>query len=299
MNEIVFGPVHSRRFGKSLGIDLSPSHKQCNYDCVYCELEKKAPDSKMHTVVPLDKVLHEISQKYTPDIDVLTITANGEPTLYPHLKELIFEIKKRFASKTLILSNGSLFGSKEVKDALVLFDIVKFSFDGGENKSFRKVDRPHKALDLESIKRNILEFSKIYKGDLIAEVLLVKGLNDGIHNLNAIAEFINQVAPRRVDLNTIDRPPAYSVKALNADELLLAYEFLKNKIDCEISLPNRASSIKARAKVDEILQIIKRRPLELNEAKKMLLDSKSIDEIIKSDKVALKELNGLVFLTKP
>ena len=109
-NSIIFGPIPSRRFGISLGIDLSPSKKQCNFDCLYCELEASKTVEKMDTYPSVDDVVKAIKESFLkhPRIDVITITCNGEPTLYPKLDELVNEINKiKGDTKTLILSNGS------------------------------------------------------------------------------------------------------------------------------------------------------------------------------------------------
>ena len=90
----IFGPVNSRRFGLSLGIDLSTSTKQCNFDCVYCELTRLKPQQKQQTITPPQDILDQLEKAFIqyPKLDVLTITANGEPTMYPHLEELIQKI---------------------------------------------------------------------------------------------------------------------------------------------------------------------------------------------------------------
>ncbi|MDU7692625.1 MAG: radical SAM protein [Helicobacter sp.] len=304
VNPIIFGPVNSRRFGRSLGIDLSPSKKQCNFDCVYCELEGKKPQAHMDEIVPLEDILSELEQNYDKNIDVLTITANGEPTLYPYLYELIVEIKKRYCAKTLILSNGSKFGDPKTRAALLLFDIVKFSFDGGDEKSFARVDRPHKSLDFGVIKRDILEFSKIYQGQLIAEILFVKNLNDKLKDLQSIIAFFKTINVSRIDLSTIDRPPAHNCAPLAQSELEFIASFLRDNLDCNISVPKRAkvTTIKQESFIldaKKILETIKRRPLEVNELKNML-DLKGelkLIELIENGKIWMQESGGNEFYT--
>jgi wyosine [tRNA(Phe)-imidazoG37] synthetase (radical SAM superfamily) len=90
----IFGPVHSRRFGVSLGIDLSSSSKQCNFDCLYCELAPMQAITRQHDITPVATILSDLQYALTlhPNIDVITLTANGEPTMYPYLNELIDKI---------------------------------------------------------------------------------------------------------------------------------------------------------------------------------------------------------------
>lgn len=195
---VVFGPVLSRRFGKSLGVDLSPSKKQCNYNCIYCELGKAKPIECMEEVIKVETLISAIQNalnNLTTPIDVLTITANGEPTLYPHLLELIKNIKPFLKGvKTLILSNGSLFYEPKVQQALKEFDIVKFSLDAIDLKAFERVDKPY-SKDINKILEGILSFSQIYQGQLVAEVLLIKGVNDSANNLKRIADFLKKSIP--------------------------------------------------------------------------------------------------------
>ncbi|WP_300897128.1 radical SAM protein, partial [uncultured Helicobacter sp.] len=144
--EIVFGPVHSRRFGRSLGVDLSPKIKQCNFDCVYCELQKAKSVDSMGDVVPLQEIIESVKKALEMhQCDVLTLTANGEPTLYPHLKDLISNLKKIVPDsiKLLLLTNGSLLWKADIREALQGLDILKFSCDSLEKRAFKRIDRPH------------------------------------------------------------------------------------------------------------------------------------------------------------
>ncbi len=274
MPSITFGPIQSRRFGISLGVDLSPYKKQCNFDCVYCELQPvKAPESKTTSkfseILPLDELLDSVKQslKQHEEIDVLTITANGEPTLYPYLKEFIVGIKPYIPKKTksLILSNGSLFGDKNIQEALKEFDIVKFSLDSVLQSSFKKIDRAHKGLMIDDIKDGIKSYANIRKNILICEVLVVKNINDNDKDMKLIADFLREIKVDRIDLGTIDRPPAYNVKAVDYDKLI---ELSKIFDGLFISLPQRKNiNIEKLINLDdkEILNLLQRRPIAINE----------------------------------
>lgn len=303
-NNIIFGPVYSRRFGKSLGIDLSPSQKQCNFDCLYCELEAKKAQEKMIEIVPVKEVLEQLKQRLNDNINVLTITANGEPTLYPFLYPLMQNIKSFIPknTKTLILSNGSKFGDKEVQKALLLFDIVKFSFDGGEQKIFSRIDRPHKSLSLDSIKQGILDFSKIYQGELVAEILFVKNINHSQEHLKTLIDFLSQVNPKRIDINTIDRPPAYKSNPLDLQELETIDLYFKKLLPhIKINTPSRNQHIQQIKikNVDELYHLIKKRPLEVEETHKML-DQEALGmlkQLLKDKRIFIQTNNNLNFYT--
>ncbi len=279
MANITFGPIVSRRFGISLGVDLSPYQKQCNFDCLYCELKPKKAISYYDEIVPLDELVNSVKTalKQHTNIDVLTITANGEPTLYPYLDEFITAIKPYIPAntKSLILSNGSLFGEVAIQKALKKFDIVKFSLDSGDAKSFKKVDRPHKNLDLESIKNGIRSFAISRDNILVCEILIVKGINDDFHSMLPLVEFLKEINVDRIDLSTIDRPPAYNVESISYDKLCEISELFSGLF---VSIPKRkfydVSNLLDLCE-SEIIDLLKKRPLDTNEAT-YLLTQKSL-----------------------
>ncbi|CAK00200.1 conserved hypothetical protein [Helicobacter acinonychis str. Sheeba] len=297
---IIFGPVLSRRFGKSLGVDLSPSKKQCNYDCIYCELGKAKPISRMEEVIEVETLINAIQNalnNLTTPIDVLTITANGEPTLYPHLLELIQRIKPFLKGvKTLILSNGSLFYEPKVQQALKEFDIVKFSLDAIDLKAFKKVDKPY-SKDINKILEGISSFSQIYQGQLVAEVLLIKGVNDNENHLKLIAAFLKKINIARVDLSTIDRPSSFKAPKLSEDELLKCSLFFEG---LRVSLPKRtAPKIEKLISCDRdgLLALISRRPLSVEEAPLILEPNsfKHLETLLNYKQITIKKVGSLEF----
>jgi len=250
-NSIIFGPIPSRRFGISLGIDLSPGKKQCNFDCLYCELEGAKTVDKMDEYPSVENIINEIKNSFKTHhkIDVITLTANGEPTLYPKLDELINEINKIKANtKTLILSNGSTIYKKEIYDALLKIDIVKLSLDCISEKCFKKLDRVNNSVETQKIVPAMIDFSRQTKNDLVLEILFVKDLNDKIDEIELLNKAINQIKPKRVDIGTIDRPPAYQVKPVT-------YEFLEDvasefkNINVNIVYKNRPKSMQHTQKM--------------------------------------------------
>ncbi|WP_270982360.1 radical SAM protein [Campylobacter upsaliensis] len=220
---MIFGPVNSRRFGLSLGVDLSGAKKQCNFDCVYCELEAAKPMKEQESVLSVKDILAELKAvlKKGVKFDVLTLTANGEPSLYPHLKELILELKKLIKDKKiLILSNGTAVLDEEKMRALMLCDIVKFSLDSANEKTFYKIDRALKGIDLSTMIEKMAEFRAKFSGALVMEILVVKGFNDNEEEFILLNDALAKIAPMRVDLSSIDRPPAYAVSGVDEMRLL-------------------------------------------------------------------------------
>ena len=261
---IIFGPVNSRRFGKSLGIDLSPTKKQCNFDCLYCELEPAKTMNNYEDVISVEEIIKALSASLEThqDIDALTVTANGEPTLYPYLSELMDEINKIKGNiKTLILSNAANIHTQRTQEALLKFDTVKLSLDCATARCLKRLDRSHEGIDVGVIKEGMLAFKAKFSNPLIIEILMVKGINDSEEEIEELNRYLLTLNPTRIDIGTIDRPPAYKVEALS-------YEMLRNiSLRFDSGLPIYiASRKKVLEKLSsysekDIIETIKKRPL--------------------------------------
>ena len=297
-NSIIFGPIPSRRFGISLGIDLSPSKKQCNFDCLYCELEGAKTVDKMDEFPSVQEIISAIKYSFLKHskIDVITITCNGEPTLYPKLNELIEEINKiKGNTKTLILSNGSTIYKEDIFNTLLKIDIVKLSLDCVSEKCFKKLDRVNSSVETQKIVPAMIDFSKQTKNDLVLEILFVKDLNDKIDEIELLNKAINQIKPKRVDIGTIDRPPAYQVKPVTYEFLEVVASEFKN-INVNIVYKNRPKSIQTYSE-DEIIKMLKRRPLTTEDIENMF-DNQSkmtLDDLIKSNIITIVNSSGVEF----
>jgi wyosine [tRNA(Phe)-imidazoG37] synthetase (radical SAM superfamily) len=297
-NSIIFGPIPSRRFGISLGVDLSPSKKQCNFDCLYCELEGAKTVDKMDSSPSVNEVIKAIKESLEkhPKIDVITLTANGEPTLYPNLDELIDEINKiKGETKTLILSNGSTIYKKEIYNALLKIDTVKLSLDCVSEKCFKKLDRVNKNVEIQKIVPSMCDFSKETKNDFVLEILFVKDLNDKENELILLYDAVKKINPKRVDIGTIDRPPAYDVKPVS-------YEFLESvanrfeNINTNIIYKNRPKSVQYYDK-DEIKSMLKRRPLTKEDIENMFDEESkvSLNDLLENKIITLVNSSGVQF----
>lgn len=295
-----FGPVSSRRFGISLGIDVSPNAKQCNFDCLYCELERAKPIEHYKTIAPLEAIIDEVKASLSEDIDVLTITANGEPTLYPHLGALVEALNTiKGERKLLILSNGSTIMKPHIQKTLSNIDIVKLSLDCVSEKCFKKLDRAHKSVELHEIIAGIEQFRKNFAHSLILEILLVQGIEIDIERFN---ELLPKLGAERIDIGTIDRPPAYDVKALSYHEL---YE-IATRFDASLPIHITARKPKESVKpfslnAKEILNTLAKRPLT-HEDIAILFDSATqerMDALQKANKIAIKTINNVAFYCAP
>ncbi len=208
----IFGPVPSRRLGRSLGIDVIPP-KTCSFDCIYCE---SGPTTRLSVTrenfVDPSEILAELSaflHLHPNATDVLTLSSAGEPTLYTGLGELIAAVKKTYPRFPLIvLTNGSLLWEPEVRRRLLKADRVVPSLDAVTTTVFRKINRPHPSLELEQIIEGMRAFRMEYKGQLHVEIALVSGVNDSPGELSALAHVIESIRPDKIELNTVVRPPA-------------------------------------------------------------------------------------------
>ncbi|MBX0908309.1 radical SAM protein [Campylobacter jejuni] len=296
--KILFGPVSSRRFGRSLGIDLSPSKKQCNFDCVYCELDPKKAQEKQDEIISIDKIISEVKAMLEKNVefDFLTLTANGEPSLYSHLNELILSLRSIAKDKKLlILSNGTAVLDEDKFNALLKLDVVKFSLDSAVAKTFYRIDRALKNIDLEKMIEKMADFRARFNGDLIMEILVVKDLNDNEEEFEALNQALKKIMPLRVDLSTIDRPPAYAVKKVSEEKLL---ELSKLIDSTPVLLAKRHyEGEKLSFNEEELLKMLHlRSQSEIDIEVKFDEQSKTLlNQLIKEKKVKILDLAGVKF----
>jgi len=298
---IIFGPINSRRFGKSLGIDLSPSKKQCNFDCLYCELEPAKTVDRYIDIISVDEIIDEVKKALEThkDIDVITITANGEPTLYPYLYDLMVEINRiKGDIKTLILSNGSTIYEPKVQEALMLFDSVKLSLDCATNRCLKRLDRAYSDISIENIKEGMLNFRKRYLNPLIIEILFVKNINNKADEIASLDNLLIELNPTRIDIGTIDRPPAYQVEPLSYEELRDISLQFSPELPIYIASRKKVMSKPSSYSKEEIIDTIKKRPLTQDDIS-VLFDEKSktiIKELIDNAQLKLQTVVAMIFL---
>jgi len=300
---IIFGPIFSRRFGKSLGVDLSPGKKQCNFDCLYCELDPAKTMAAQDEVLSVEQIVEAVREglREHGDIDVLTITANGEPTLYPHLAELMDAINKiKGETKTLILSNAATIDDKKVQEALLKFDEVKLSLDCATQKCLKKLDRSHEGIDVEHIKAGMLAFRKRYEGALVIEILIVATLNDRPEEIAALNDYLLKLHPDRIDLGTIDRPPAFDVKPVSYETLLRLSQEFDSSLPLYIASRKKRDVSPSHYTSEEILDTLAKRPLTQEDIE-ALFDEESQKYFIllqNQRKIVQVDSNGVIFYKK-
>ncbi len=301
---IIFGPVNSRRFGKSLGIDLSPSKKQCNFDCLYCELDPAKTMGEYEDIISVEEIMNALNSSLQnhQDIDALTVTANGEPTLYPYLSELMDEINRVKGSiKTLILSNAAKIDDEKTQEALMKFDTVKLSLDCATSRCLKRLDRSHDGIDVKKIKKGMLEFKKKFYNPLIIEILMVKTINDSNEEIEALNSYLLELNPTRIDIGTIDRPPAYKVEALSYEELRKISLKFDSSLPIYIASRKKVTAKPSYYSQEDILETLKKRPLTQEDID-VLFDSKSKNNfqvLMNEKKIDKVDCGGYLFYIKP
>jgi wyosine [tRNA(Phe)-imidazoG37] synthetase (radical SAM superfamily) len=204
----VYGPVPSRRLGRSLGVDLVPP-KTCTYDCIYCQLGRTIRKTCWRREwVPVEEVLEEVKSRLSTRPDYIALSGSGEPTLHARLDEIISGIKRLSPVPVAVLTNGSLLNDPSVRDALAEADLVIPSLDAGESVLFRCVNRPCDGITLEGLVEGLETFRRGYGGLVWLEVFLLGGITAIPAEVEKIARLARRIHPHRVQLNAIVRPPA-------------------------------------------------------------------------------------------
>ncbi|MGA1862812.1 radical SAM protein [Deferribacter thermophilus] len=300
----IFGPVPSRRLGASLGVNLVPK-KICSLDCVYCEVGKTTEfEIERKRFFNPDELLSEFKIVYERKkdiIDVVTFTGAGEPTLNIDLAYLANEVKKIIDKPLAILTNGTLLFREDVRNELLNFDIVVPSVDAVSESIFKRVNRPHSELNIEKIIDGLKEFSRIFKGKLFIEILLVKGVNDNEVELKKIANVLKNINYTKVQLNTVFRPPAYKgFDGLNEKELLEKALFLaKEGVKVEtVGAYLKSLSNKEEYIVEDLIDLLSMRPCTVNDLKLLFNRSdivKILDKLIVDKKITKDIINNEIY----
>lgn len=204
-----YGPVPSRRLGRSLGVSIIP-RKTCTYSCIYCQLGRTVKyNIRPQSYFSREEISEEIEHKMAETSpECVTFAGDGEPTLSTDLGWLIERCKKKWSIPVAVITNGCLLHLKEIRDSLRDADIVLPSLDAGDERTFKAVNRPHYSLEFEEMVKGLIAFRKAFSGMLRIEVMLVKGVNDSEHNLRNIRKLAWAIRPDRIDLAVPTRPPA-------------------------------------------------------------------------------------------
>jgi len=266
----IYGPVPSRRLGKSLGIDIVP-FKICSYDCIYCQLGRtQARILERKPFFDPDLVLHEINSflEEKRETDYLTFSGSGEPTLNSNIGKIIKGIKKITDIPVVVLTNSSLLWDRQVRKDIENADVVIPSLDAVSEEAFKKINRPVEGLNAEKVFAGLEKFSHEFNGKIFLEILLVKGINDTEKEIELFLKALPALRIDTIQLNTVVRPPAEKFAAALSEKELMSF---KNRIDTGIPIeiiahfhPEHPKLFSVETEA-EVKALLKRRPCKLEE----------------------------------
>jgi wyosine [tRNA(Phe)-imidazoG37] synthetase (radical SAM superfamily) len=265
----IFGPVPSRRLGRSLGIDLVPL-KTCTYDCIYCQLGRTTRQTvERKPYVPRESVIRELQEKLSTlsaPPDFITFSGSGEPTLNSRIGSIIEAVNRLTDLPLAVLTNGSLLHLEAVREALQGADVVIPSLDAAHSSLFRLINRPHPSLNFSQVIEGLKKFRKEYTGEIWLEIMLCRGFNDENQHIERLRVEIEKICPNRIHLNTVVRPPAEEFAyPLSKEQLEKAAHLLGGKAEI---LPAEcpASPTRVYGEIDrEVLLLLERRPCSLED----------------------------------
>ena len=297
----VFGPIPSRRLGKSLGINNIPP-KICSYSCVYCQLgisSKKATERQ--AFYDPDDLFLEVKEKIAnaksnnEPIDYLTVVPDGEPTLDQNLGRLI-DLIKPLGFKVAVITNSTLLQKPEVRKDLSYADWVSVKIDTLDEKTWKKIDRPHKDIKFDAMLNGVKAFSQEYQGILVTETMLVEGLNK---DMEQVADYIKTLKPSISYLSIPTRPPAKDwVKPPNEQRLNKAYQIFKDRsLNTEYLIGYEGNEFAYTGNVKEdLLSITSVHPMREDAVKEFLKKADSnfsvIEELVNENKMIVSEYNN-------
>ena len=267
-NNHVFGPVPSRRLGRSLGIDLVP-FKTCSYDCIYCQLGKTTDKTiNRKEYVPVKSILEEITGKLQapPWPEYITLSGSGEPTLYCELYSLIKEIKYLTKIPVAVLTNGSLLWDKDIQRGVRCADLVIPSLDAGNENEFQCVNKPHHTLTFQKMITGLIDFRQCYTGVLWLEVFLLEGITSLDGSVEKIAAYADKINPDKIQLNTVARPPAEDfASAVAKEKINTLSRMFGDKAEVIADYNNIHNSDTFSVSREEVFTLLKRRPCSLGD----------------------------------
>ena len=235
----IYGPLKSRRLGRSLGITLTP-YKICSFNCVYCQLGKTInTTSERREYIPIQEIINELklwlqnNSQEAKDLNYITLSGSGEPTLNIKIGQLIAEIKKISPVPVAVITNASLLNEALVRQALSCADLIIPSLDAAAPAIFTKVDRPKEGIKVEDIINGLIVLRKEFKGKIWLEVMLIKGINDDLAHARKLKDIIEKINPDKIQLNSPVRTTAEdNILAVDKKKLEKIKEILGDK--CEI-----------------------------------------------------------------
>ena len=303
----VFGPVPSRRLGRSMGINNIPA-KVCTYNCVYCQLGRtvrmkveRTPFYEPREIFAEARAKVEKARQIGLRIDYLTFVPDGEPTLDVNLGREI-EMLRPLGIKVAVITNGSLISRKDVREELAQADWVSLKVDCVREEVWRRINRPQPALHLPAILQGMQDFAKFFKGELVTETMLVRGLNNNLGRLQAVARFIERLQPAKAYVSVPTRPPAEKwVETPDEKSVNEAYQIFSQhlkRVEYLIGYEGNDFAL-AGDPQENILSITAVHPMREEALRRVLAEAgiewSLVDGLVKEGKLVVLEYRGKVF----
>jgi len=307
---IVFGPIPSRRLGRSLGVNNIPP-KICSYSCVYCQvgitdsmsIQRKEFYSTDEIVTEVFERVNQLENSHEK-IDYISFVPDGEPTLDINLGQVI-QLIRPLGTKIAVITNSSLLWDKTVREDLSNADWVSVKVDTTDEKAWHKINRPYGKLELQIILNGIKSFRNSYKGTLVTETMLVNEMNDSKDSLISTAEFIGKLNPEKAYILVPTRPPAEKfVEPPSEENLNKAYQiFNSNVSNVELLIGSRETEFTYSSDVEkELLSILAVHPMSLEAVKaffnKAKADLQLVESLIQNNILKKVEYSGIKFLVR-
>jgi len=271
----LFGPVPSRRLGLSLGVDLVPL-KTCSLDCIYCECGRTTEliiDRKEY--VPTEEVIKELDHylKKTPELDYITFSGSGEPTLHNKIGEIVSFLKSNYPDiKIALLTNSTLLHNRSLQNEIINIDLLLPSLDAVSEDIFKKINRP--SVDITVIKMidGLIEFRKKFKGLIWIEMFIIQGINDSDKEIELFKETLTNIKPDKIQLNSLDRPGTESWVSKSSEDNLIKIKDLLSPLPVEIIAKYQKGTrpLFEQENIEKkILSILYRRPCTIEDIQKI------------------------------
>lgn len=305
----MFGPVPSRRLGISLGVDIIP-FKTCTLNCIYCEC---GPTTQITTErqrfldpkILVDEIRDCLASKQ--HLDYITFSGSGEPTLNKDIGSMIRLIREETSIPIALLTNSTLLHRSDVRQDLLPIDLILPSLDAVDKEIFRTINKPHPDIQVQQIIDGLQQFRRQFKGQMWLEVFIVQGINDHEEELDNLHKAIKGIMPDKVQLNSLDRPPAFDnvapVSLDTLEKIKRSWNDLPVEIIKRIQQRREISSF-SRNLENSILNTIRRRPLTIEDlmeltGKNRLEIFKYLDILEKEHQIMTKIIGSKIFFTAP
>ncbi len=309
VSSIVYGPVPSRRLGRSLGINNVPP-KRCSYSCAYCQIGH-TPYKQIHREQFYEppEIARQVSERVTQvrgkgeAIDYLSFVPDGEPTLDADINKEI-QLLRSLGIKIAVITNASLVWREDVRQSLQKVDWVCLKVDAVTPGAWRRINNPHRHLKLDVILKGMLVFAESFRGELATETMLIRGINDDPKEVTGIADFLKKLGPARAYLAIPTRPTAEQVSPASENAINTAYQIFSERLnDVEYLIGYEGNDFVSTGNVaEDLLGITAVHPMRQEAVIEILKKSKAgwdvIEELVEDGRIVETEYQGNKFYVR-